>query len=84
MGPSLPREVWDRPKRGFGLPYDRWLREGLDLGAPDGPEVGLDPAAVRGVRERFAAGTNYARYWSLVVLSRWARRERMGTSYVGG
>ncbi len=84
VGPALPREVWDRPKRGFGLPYDRWLREGLDLGAPDGPEVGLDPAAVRGVRERFLAGTSYARYWSLVVLSRWARRERMGTSWLHG
>ena len=84
VGPALPREVWDRPKRGFGLPYDRWLRDGLDLGAPEGPEVGLDPTAVRAVRERFVAGTSYPRYWSLVVLARWARRERMATSWVRG
>ncbi len=84
VGPALPREVWDRPKRGFGLPYDRWLREGLDLGEPDGPEMGLDPAAVRAVRASFLAGTQYPRYWSLTVLSRWVRRERMGTSWLRG
>lgn len=48
---SLPREVWDRPKRGFGLAF-----ETLDVGADDrqgaylayairmaGPELGLTP-----------------------------------------
>ncbi len=80
VGPSLPREVWDRPKRGFGLPYDRWLREGLDLGVPDGPEMGLDAHEVAAVRARFDAGKNYTRWWALTVLARWCRRERMGTS----
>lgn len=80
VGDALPRAVWDRPKMGFALPYERWLREGLDLGVAEGPEVGLDPDAVRGVRERFAAGKNYTRHWALTVLSRWARRERMGSS----
>ena len=82
MGDALPREVWDRPKRGFVLPYDRWLRKGLEINSPEGPEVGLDPAAVRDVRRRFEAGRQHARWWSLVVLSAWARRERMGTSHL--
>lgn len=80
VGPGLPRQVWDRPKMGFALPYDRWLREGLDLGAMEGPEAGLDPDAVGAVRARFEAGKNYTRQWALTVLARWIRRERMGTS----
>lgn len=82
VGDALPRAVWDRPKRGFVLPYDRWLREGLEIDDPEGPEIGLDPAAVRGVRSRFEAGIRHARWWSLVVLSAWARRERMGTAHL--
>lgn len=83
-GDDLPRAVWDRPKQGFGLPYDRWLREGLDLGHPVGPEIGLSPEAVRDVRQRFNAGQYYTRYWTLVVLAAWARRERMGTARLRG
>jgi asparagine synthase (glutamine-hydrolysing) len=80
VGPKLPREVWDRPKMGFALPYDRWLREGLDLGVMEGPEAGLDPAAVTAVRARFEGGKNYTRHWALTVLARWIRRERMGAA----
>ena len=82
VGDALPRAVWDRPKRGFVLPYDRWLREGLEINSPAGPEIGLDPTAVEGVRRRFEAGIQHARWWSLVVLSAWVRRERMGTSHL--
>ena len=28
-GETLPREVWDRPKHGFGIPLARWFREEL-------------------------------------------------------
>lgn len=80
VGPSLPRAVWDRPKMGFALPYERWLREGLELGEAEGAEMGLDSRAVRAVRDRFVRGKNYTRHWSLTVLSAWARRERMGTA----
>ncbi|MBI5515542.1 MAG: asparagine synthase (glutamine-hydrolyzing) [Deltaproteobacteria bacterium] len=82
VGPSLPREVWDRPKQGFGLPYHRWLREGLQVSSPEGPELGLDPREVRRVRERFLQGRHPTRYWTLEVLSAWVRRERMGTAHL--
>jgi len=80
VGPALPRQVWDRPKMGFGLPYQRWLREGLDLAEVVGPEVGLDARAVDAVRTRFAQGQHYTRWLTLLAFARWARRERMGTS----
>ena len=28
LAPLLPREIVDRPKKGFGMPIGRWLREG--------------------------------------------------------
>ncbi len=80
VGPALPREVWDRPKMGFGLPYQRWLREGLDLAEVVGPEVGLCPRAVAAVRDRFGQGQHYARWLTLLAFARWARRTRMGTA----
>ncbi len=79
IGTELPREVWDRPKAGFALPYRRWLREGLDLPEPDGPELGLDRKAVRAVREGFMRGQLYTPWWLLVVLTAWVRRHRIGT-----
>lgn len=80
VGPALPREVWDRPKMGFGLPYQRWLREGLALADIDGPEVGLCPRAVGAVRARFAQGQHYTRWLTLLAYARWARRTRMSTA----
>lgn len=80
IGAELPREVWDRPKAGFALPYRRWLREGLNLPEPDGPELGLDPKAVRAVREGFMRGQLYTPWWLLVVLSSWVRRHKIGTA----
>lgn len=80
IGRELPRAVWDRPKSGFALPFRRWLREGLDLSDPEGPELGLDPRAVRAVRNGFFQGKLYTPWWLLVVLSTWVRRHRIGTS----
>ena len=49
----MPDEIVDRPKRGFGVPLDRWFREDLrgyvasTLGAPDARvKAHLDPAAL--------------------------------------
>jgi asparagine synthase (glutamine-hydrolysing) len=78
LGVELPSEVVDRPKRGFTLPLERWLRgemksvvESALLG--DGSDrITLNAGATRAVWKRFLAGeTSWSRPWSLFVLMRW-------------
>ncbi|HWJ23812.1 MAG TPA: asparagine synthase (glutamine-hydrolyzing) [Gemmatimonadaceae bacterium] len=81
----LPREVWDRPKQGFELPFARWLREELRpevhaalTSADRLARVGLDAAAVRAVWEGFLAarpGLSWSRPWALFTLVRWAEEQ---------
>ena len=77
----LPREVWDRPKQGFTLPFDRWMRGPLktDVGDALTPRrlsrVGIDARAARGIWDGFLAGRKgftWARPWALYTLVRWA------------
>ncbi|HET7457542.1 MAG TPA: asparagine synthase (glutamine-hydrolyzing) [Gemmatimonadaceae bacterium] len=80
----LPREVWDRPKQGFTLPFAGWmrgeLRQEVDsvLTSADRVErVGLAPAAVQSVWSGFLAGRpglTWGRAWALYTLVRWAER----------
>ncbi len=78
----LPRQVWDRPKQGFVLPLDRWLRDELrgevEAAFSDGAleQVGLAPGPAREIWHRFLdrrGGMNYSRPWALFTLARWAR-----------
>jgi asparagine synthase (glutamine-hydrolysing) len=78
LGVELPKEIVKRPKRGFTLPFERWLRgemrqpvETSLLG--NGPSHALlKPDAVRNVWNRFLAGeTSWSRPWALFVLARW-------------
>ncbi len=77
VGPKLPREVVERPKRGFSLPFDRWLRNGLCVSDPATVDMGLDPQAIGAVQKRFNAGQIWYRWWSLQVLASWVEREGM-------
>jgi asparagine synthase (glutamine-hydrolysing) len=81
LGVDLPREIVNRPKRGFTLPFERWLRgemrqpvETTLLGS--GPTHALlNPEAVRNVWTRFLAReTSWSRPWSLFVLARWCEQ----------
>jgi asparagine synthase (glutamine-hydrolysing) len=67
--PPVPPALWDRPKQGFTLPIDSWLRSGaLDLPLPSHPA--LDPRAVRRVASDFRRGrVHWSRLWSLLVLA---------------
>jgi len=77
---QLPTEIVRRPKRGFTLPFEHWLRDQLRpqvettlASIGDGP-VGnvVNPAAVRRVWDDFLVGkTSWSRPWSLYVLQRW-------------
>lgn len=81
LGVELPREVVNRPKRGFTLPFERWLRgemrpvvEDVLLGS-NWDQTRIRASAVREVWERFLAReTSWSRPWSLFVLKRWCEQ----------
>jgi asparagine synthase (glutamine-hydrolysing) len=79
---SLPDEIVHRRKRGFTLPFERWMRQDLQpeielvLEAKrisSGPLGGLlDGNEVEQVWEDFLRGTvSWSRPWALYVLQRW-------------
>jgi asparagine synthase (glutamine-hydrolysing) len=80
----VPEEIRDRPKRGFGVPLDRWFREDLrqyvagTLGAPDARvKEHLVPEAVdRLLAEHEAGARNHGHaLWTLLTLEVFLRRE---------
>jgi asparagine synthase (glutamine-hydrolysing) len=86
-GSDLLPEVVSGKKKGFALPFERWLHSALKpfvadtLG--DGEAVqraGLKPSAVADVVGRFASAsrsTSWSRVWGLVVLVDWCRRHQV-------
>jgi len=76
----LPDAIVHRPKRGFTLPFDHWLRDELraevenTIGRVAQGPLGsiLDFPAVRKIWQDFMRGTtSWSRPWSLYVLQRW-------------
>jgi asparagine synthase (glutamine-hydrolysing) len=76
----IPDEVLRLPKRGFSLPYARWLRGPLrDMMFAHVETVrrsgALEPARVTAIWERFlrepASSTVWSRAWMLAVLGAW-------------
>jgi asparagine synthase (glutamine-hydrolysing) len=76
----VPEAVYARPKMGFGLPFDAWIKGKLRAeieqelaGNHEGFPV-IDRRAGRVVWRHFLGGrTNWTRPWSLFVLQRWLR-----------
>jgi asparagine synthase (glutamine-hydrolysing) len=79
--------IFDRPKSGFVLPFDRWIRRGLrdsvDSTLRDADLVkaaGLSPDAVGRLWKSFLdgdAGLYWSRVWALYVLVRWCERHHV-------
>jgi asparagine synthase (glutamine-hydrolysing) len=83
LGPGidLPREIVNRPKRGFTLPFERWLRGEMrpvveeTMLKSNWDRTPIGASAVRDVWNRFLAGeTSWSRPWSLFVLQRWCEQ----------
>jgi asparagine synthase (glutamine-hydrolysing) len=84
---GLDPALFERPKSGFVLPFDRWIRRGLKdamdrtLRDPQAiAPVGLDPTAVERLWRAFldgAPGMYWSRVWSVYVLVRWCHRNRV-------
>jgi asparagine synthase (glutamine-hydrolysing) len=75
----LPRDVWDRPKQGFTLPFAVFMRDALASAVEAGfsderlANVGLDAGEARRVWAGFRAGrVAWSRPWALYTLVRWA------------
>ncbi|HEV7397108.1 MAG TPA: asparagine synthase C-terminal domain-containing protein, partial [Pyrinomonadaceae bacterium] len=79
---ALPREVVSGPKRGFVLPYEKWLKGGLfaqvQESLSDQPKALagiISPTAVLDNWQAFLNGsTNWARPWAIFVLYESVRR----------
>jgi asparagine synthase (glutamine-hydrolysing) len=81
LGVDLPTEIVQRPKRGFTLPFERWLCGEMrsvverSLTLDDSAASMLNRGAARSVWDRFLAGeTTWSRPWSLFVLEQWCRQ----------
>jgi asparagine synthase (glutamine-hydrolysing) len=82
LGAAIPQECVFRPKRGFVLPFERWLREGLQeemcetlLVKCEADSWPLERNALADVWSRFQKGTlSWSRVWSLFVLKKWMSR----------
>ncbi len=81
---GLDPALFNRPKSGFVLPYDRWLRGNVgrkvDSTLRDEDAVrsaGLNPATVATLWTAFqnrAPGLYWSRVWSIYVFVRWCQR----------
>ena len=77
----LPKRILTRPKRGFGLPIDRWMREDLAQLSRDvlldqtARERGLfEGAAIADLLDRHQRGEPRGfQIWSLMMLELWYR-----------
>ena len=80
LGTRLPREIIDRPKMGFTLPWEIWMRGPLASLCQAGLHTLadrelLDPAGLDRLWDDFEAGrTTWSRIWGLVALGQWIER----------
>ncbi len=85
LGDLLPRAIVDRPKMGFVLPWEQWLKNDLRTFAHERlQQIGRrSPFSGKGLErlwQRFLAGDQritWSRIWQLVVLADWLERNGM-------
>ncbi|MGC9455822.1 MAG: asparagine synthase (glutamine-hydrolyzing) [Phycisphaerae bacterium] len=84
FGDLLPAEVFDRPKRGFGVPIARWLREEMletlrdTLLDADLLDRGIfrKEAIVGLITDHVSGRDDHGhRLWALLILARWLGRQ---------
>ena len=85
----VPRSLTDRPKMGFGVPLDSWLRGGLRDWAESlldarrlAQEGQFDPAPIRAAWEAHLNGHRNMQYplWSVLMFQAWDEAQRSSGS----
>lgn len=81
---GLDPALFERPKQGFVMPFDRWIRRslgpGMDATLRDAAlvrSIGLNPEVVAGLWSAFqsgAPGLYWSRVWAIYALIRWCQR----------
>lgn len=79
LGTLLPREIIDRPKMGFTLPWEHWMKSELRSFCESKIEnlsnrEYFNKSAVLELWQRFLKGDHYiswSRIWHLIVLENW-------------
>lgn len=83
----VPRELFERPKMGFGVPIDQWLRGPLRGWADDllaenllGRQGVFDPKAIRGLWLDHLTGLRDWQYllWPVLMFQMWLANEETG------
>ena len=80
LGDRLPREIIDRPKMGFTLPWEIWMRGPLEDTCHQGLNVLVDRGLLRdkaaeSLWKGFKTGrVTWSRVWTLVALGQWIDR----------
>lgn len=84
---GLDPKMFERPKSGFELPFNRWLKSSLGaevggtlLDASLVESAGLQPESVANLWRAFNAGAKglyWTRIWALYALIRWVRVHRI-------
>jgi asparagine synthase (glutamine-hydrolysing) len=84
---GLDPALFDRPKVGFVLPFDRWIRRGLTKAVDDAlrdasavQSAGLRPEPVLRLWRAFQAGAPgvyWSRVWSIYAHVRWCHRHKV-------
>jgi len=81
---GLDPRLFQRPKSGFVLPFDRWIRQSLGRAMDQtmrdpalATAIGLNPRSVERLWDTFHSGSPgmyWSRVWAIYVLIRWCHR----------
>lgn len=75
---ELPKEVYNRPKQGFALPMDDWIRGSLADFAREGVMAAAEllsmPEPLQQYKEFHKGNLHWTRIWSWCVLGHWLSR----------
>jgi len=85
LGSLLPREIIDRPKMGFTLPWEQWLKQEMRSFAEErlnafGARDGINQKAIERIWQNFLKNDprySWSRIWPLVVLEDWLQQNNV-------